>query len=296
MRFLLQPAGEDAERPVEAARAAHAAGLDGVLLAPSEELPAPLVTAAYVAASVPDVLIAAEVPIGDRHPVEVAEEALVADQASGGRLILVARPAPGAEDAYAEALDLVRVATVARPFRFAGERWTVPARLPENSDAHDDLLRVTPPPARARLELWCSGVPVAVAAEHDLGHVAEAQPANGTVAAAAERAPVERIAERGTRSAAGTDARIAADDGPRSGTTGAAFESGVLVDRRARRDRWIGAGALVERLRAGRVEIGQDWSVVVAPIAAAAEIGGEVRPRVQLDRLPEGLEQHWASA
>jgi hypothetical protein len=255
MRFLLEPDGVDAERPLEAARAAHAAGLDGVLLAAGEALPAPLVTAAFVAASVPDILIAAELPIGDRHPLEVAEEALVADQASGGRLIVVACPAPGAEDAYDEALDLIRVATVARPFRFAGERWTVPARLPENSDAHDELVRVTPAPAGVRLELWCAGVPVAVAADRGLGHLAEAPVANGVVAAAVP----------------------------------------AVSEPRARRERWTGAAQLVEGLRAGRAEVGQDWSVVVAPLAAVAAIGAEVRPRVQLDRLPDGLERHWDS-
>lgn len=258
MRFLLQPAGPDAERPVEAARAAHAAGLDGILLAAHEALPAPLVTAAYVAASVPDVLLAAEVAIGDRHPLEVAEEALVADQAGGGRLIVVARPARGAEAAYAEALDLIRTAVVARPFRFRGERWRVPANLPENGDAHDALVRVTPAPARARLELWCGGVPEAVAAARGLGHLADP--------------PGEREAPA-PEDPAGRD---------------------PVLDPRAGRERWDGPDALVERLRAARATTGRDWAVVVGPIAAAAAIGRQVRPRVQLDRLPTGLERHWA--
>ena len=30
-----------------------------------------------------------------------------------------------------------------------------------------------------------------------------------------------------------------------------------------------------------------------APLAAAAELGAVVRPRVQIDRLPPGLEEFW---
>lgn len=253
MRFLLQPAGADAARPVEAARAAADAGLDGVLLAAHDDLPAPLLTAAFVGGAVPDVLIAAEVALGDRHPLEVAEEALVADQACGGRLILVVRPASGVEDAFAEALDLLRVAIVPRPFRFRGERWRVPANLPENVDAHDELVRVTPAPARARLELWCSGVPVAVAAARGLGHLAEAADAPST---------------------------------PASGGPG--------HDPRGRRVCGGDPEGLVRELRASRAATGQDWAVVRVPAADAGAIGRRVRPRVQLDRLPEGLEAHWA--
>jgi len=219
MRLLLEPVGAERELPVAVARAALAAGLDGVLLTASDTLAAPLVTAAYVAASVPDLLVAAEVALGDRHPVEVAEEMLTVDQATQGRLIAVARPADGAEEHFAEALEIVRAAATARPFAFAGERWTVPARLAENTDAHDELVRVMPPPARARLELWWAG---------DLA-----------------------------------------------------------------RERYDGAAALVARLRAGRERAGWDWVAVAAPADAAAEIGARVRPRVQLDRLPDGLEDHW---
>lgn len=256
MRFLLQPADADAGRPVEAASAAADAGLDGVLLAAHDELPAPLLTAAFVGGAVPDVLIAAEVVLGDRHPLEVAEEALVADQACGGRLILVVRPAVDCADAFAEALDLLRVAIVPRPFRFRGERWRVPANLPENVDAHDELVRVTPAPARARLELWCSGVPVEVASDRGLGHVADADAENLGTGPVASAVPSH--------------------------------------DPRARRQGWSAPDELVRELRASRTATGQDWAVVRAPIAVAGAIGRQVRPRVQLDRLPEGLEAHWA--
>ena len=54
-----------------------------------------------------------------------------------------------------------------------------------------------------------------------------------------------------------------------------------------------GPAALVARLREGRASFGQDWAVVRAPLAAAVELGAVVRPRVQIDRLPPGLEEFW---
>ena len=65
---------------------------------------------------------------------------------------------------------------------------------------------------------------------------------------------------------------------------------------RARRERWTDPERLVARLRAGRETFGQDWCVVRAPVSAVPEIGRHVRPRVQLDRLPEGLEERWSRA
>jgi hypothetical protein len=62
---------------------------------------------------------------------------------------------------------------------------------------------------------------------------------------------------------------------------------------RARDEQWEGGRQLVARLRAGREAFGQDWAVVCAPASAAAEIGRYVRPRVQLDELPPGLQDHW---
>lgn len=148
MRFLLE--NPDAVRAAEAARDA---GLDGVLLA---DLPAPLITAAALAGQVEDVLVAAEVTLGDRHPLELAEEAIVTDLALGGRLILVVRPAEGAEERFDEALDLLRLCLTPRPFRFEGRFWRVPANLPQNVWLPEEQVRVTPSPPRARLELWTS--------------------------------------------------------------------------------------------------------------------------------------------
>jgi len=97
MRFLLEPPEvEDLDALVAAAEAVRASGLDGILLAPTTALPAPLVAAAALAARVPNIRIAAQVEVGEGHPLEVAEEAAVVDVASGGRLILVAAAARAA--------------------------------------------------------------------------------------------------------------------------------------------------------------------------------------------------------
>lgn len=149
MRFLLE--NDDA---VAAAEAACSAGLDGVLLAESAALPAPLIAAAALAGQVDDVLVAAEVPLADRHPLELAEEAIVTDLALGGRLILVVRRAAGYEERFDEAFHLLHLCLTPRPFRFEGRYWKVPANLPPNTWLAEEEVRVTPSPPRARLEVW----------------------------------------------------------------------------------------------------------------------------------------------
>ena len=261
MRFLLEPPGTaDLAVLTGAAEAARAAGLDGVLLAESAALPAPLVAAAALAGRVADVLVAAEIGLGDRHPLEVAEEAVVTDLALGGRLVLVVRPASGCDDRLAEAVDVLRHAFTPRPFRFEGEHWRVPANLPQNIWLPEEQVRATPTPPRARLELWTAGAAGRPAAlERGLGHLADA----------------------------GDDPAGLASD------WNTAASPATLGAPRARRAAWEGAGALVARLREGREAFGQDWAVVAAPPEAAAALGSVVRPRVQLHRLPPGLEEFW---
>jgi alkanesulfonate monooxygenase SsuD/methylene tetrahydromethanopterin reductase-like flavin-dependent oxidoreductase (luciferase family) len=260
VRFLLEPSGTaDLAALTRAAENARAAGLDGVLLAESEQLHAPLVAAAALAGRVADVLVAAEVALGDRHPVEVAEEAAVTDLALCGRLILAVRPAEGRENRFAEAVDLLRHAFTPRPFRFEGEHWRVPANLPQNEWLPEERARVTPAPPRARLELWTAGAAArATALARGLGHLADA-----------------------------------ADDSAALASDWAAAGEASLGAPRARREHWDEAGALVRRLREGRESFCQDWAVVAAPADAASEIGSLVRPRVQLHRLPPGLEEFW---
>jgi alkanesulfonate monooxygenase SsuD/methylene tetrahydromethanopterin reductase-like flavin-dependent oxidoreductase (luciferase family) len=253
MRFLLEPAeARTLDDVVRAGEAAHREGLDGVLLTANEALPAPLVTAAALAARVPDIRIAVEAPLGDRHPLELAEEAAIVDVQSGGRLILVVRPAGGRDAAYAEALDLLRLCFAAAPFRFDGEHWRVPANLEQNVHNPERRVRMLPSPAQPRLALWTAGAGRAAGAARGLCHLADA------------------------------DEPWQEDDSPAS-----------LGAPRARRDRWDGPEALLARLRAGRERFGQDWAAVAAGLDAVPDLGAIVRPRVQIDRLPDGLEAFW---
>jgi alkanesulfonate monooxygenase SsuD/methylene tetrahydromethanopterin reductase-like flavin-dependent oxidoreductase (luciferase family) len=264
MRLLLEPADADSLDALAAAgEAARSSGLDGILIGRTPLVSAPLVAAAALAARVGSIRIAAEVEVGEAHPIEVAEEAAVVDVASGGRLILVATPAPGREARFGEALDLVRTALSPAPFLFEGPTWRVPANLPANEHNLERRARLTPSPAQPRLEVWGAGAGREAALARGLGYLA---------------GPDDDPADL-----AGAWWRAAAALGPAG--IGAA---------RARRERYDGdAAALVARLRGGREAFGQSWAVVRAPGAAALTISRWVRPRVQTDRLPEGLEAHW---
>lgn len=255
MRFLLeQPADPALDELVALAGAAAGAGLDGVLLPE-------LVSASAVAARVDDVLVAAEVELGVRHPIEIAEEAAVTDLVAGGRLVLVVRPAPGAETRFAEELDVVRHALAPRPFRFEGASRRVPANIAQNDRLPEHRVRVTPAPAQVRLEVWGAG-PAArdTVLSRALGHLADADEELAVLAAAWRQ----------------TEAMPAAIGAPRGA-----------------RVAWDGSRSLLERLRAGRRAFDQDWACIRAPAHAAAVIGSVVRPRVQIERLAPGLEEFW---
>jgi len=263
MRLLLEPEPvADLDVLHAHALAAHAGGLDGLMLRQAQSLPAPLIAAAALASRIGDLLLAVEVELGERHPFELAEEVAVVDLASAGRLILVARPAPGAEADYAEALDLLRTALTARPFRFEGKRWRVPANLPENEFGLEHEVRLMPPPAQVRLEVWGTGAGREAALERGLGHLADA-----------DADPIEL---------GGAHDRAAAALGP-----------AAIGAPRARRDTLTDPDGLVHRLRDGRTAFGQDWAVVAGGPDDAAVLGTRVRPRVQLHRLNPALEALW---
>jgi alkanesulfonate monooxygenase SsuD/methylene tetrahydromethanopterin reductase-like flavin-dependent oxidoreductase (luciferase family) len=115
--------------------------------------PAPLVAAGWLAPRTSGIRIAAEVSAGP-HPVALAEEAAVADLATGGRLVLAVRGDD--EELLGETVDLLLLALAARPFVHDGTRWRVPARLPEHEHV-EERLRVTPAPAQLELPVWVTG-------------------------------------------------------------------------------------------------------------------------------------------
>jgi hypothetical protein len=140
----------------------------------------------------------------------------------------------------------------------------VPARLPQNVHGTPALARVTPAPFQPRLELWTSGAPDGTGPRRGLGHLAGADDDPDRLAA------------------------MWADAGRTLGPA-------AIGAPRARREPGRDAATLLERLRAGRAAFGQDWAIVAAPAAAVPTIAAQVRPRVQLDSLPPGLEDEWAA-
>jgi alkanesulfonate monooxygenase SsuD/methylene tetrahydromethanopterin reductase-like flavin-dependent oxidoreductase (luciferase family) len=201
------------------ARSAEALGFDAVWL-DERDLGAPLVVAAAVAAQTTALRLIACVDAGP-HPVTLAEETIVADLASNGRLVLIVR---GDDvDLLGETVEVLQLAFAARPFRHDGPRWRIPAGMPEHEPL-GERLRVTPAPAQLLLPLWTAG---------------------------------------------------------RAGAAVARMR-GITMPRIAHY-----ADADVQRLRADEPDL------AVLDTADLKHVAAHVRPRVQLDALPDGLEADW---
>ncbi len=71
---------------------------------------APLIEAAFALGADPLAHVTAVVEVGDRHPMEIAEEVAVVRLLGAKRLTLAFRPAPGTEERFQEAVTLVETA------------------------------------------------------------------------------------------------------------------------------------------------------------------------------------------
>jgi alkanesulfonate monooxygenase SsuD/methylene tetrahydromethanopterin reductase-like flavin-dependent oxidoreductase (luciferase family) len=233
----------------------------------------PLVVVASLAPRTAGIRVAASVDAGP-NPVALAEEAAVADLALGGRLVLVV----GSEDAEVlrETVELLFHAFAARPFAHDGPRWRSPARLPEHEHA-EPRMRVTPPPAQLEPTIWLRGS------------------AGPEVASAGGLAFVAGAGDP----RAGWDALET-----RLGLAAHRVRRPALVPVEVGADGGFDVPSLVDALRREQAEWGMDVAVLELPSSldhaprarALRAIASEVRPRVQLDRLPAGLEQHWNDA
>jgi hypothetical protein len=121
---------------------------------------------------------------------------------------------------------------------------------------------MTPPPLQPRLQIWCAGPTHSVAMERGLGHLADAD---------------SNVADLAT-------AWRAADTVP-----------AALGAPRARRLDAGPADTLLAALVEGRAAFDQDWAAVLGDGTDAQVVGREVRPRVQIESLPHGLENLWSS-
>lgn len=276
MRFGLVIETLDVDRPlddlVEQAAAAERVGFDVVWLTESPTLPAPAIAAGALAPHVPTVRVGIDLVAGV-NPVYLAEEAAVADQCLGGRLVLAVRSADVA--LLAETVDVLMAATTARPFRHDGARWQIPANLPDNQVNRQDRVRITPATVQLELPIWVSGPNGASVA------VDRCLPFVGDLPAPALATEWQR-AEIALGPAVHRMRRVAVRDVP-------VTTDGELDDE-----------ALVATLRADYRAWGLEIALLRMPGGSAAagsgifdRLAGEVMPRLQLDLLPPGLEDYW---
>lgn len=213
---------------------------------------APLVVAAALGPVTGTLRIGVEVDLGAVNPLHVAEDAIVADLALGGRLVLGVRPA---SDRCDEAVALLLHALAPRPFAFAGPAWPTPAHREGNVFNLEDRLRVTPAPAQLELPVWVVGAPEVAAAQGLASVAADGEPGDGTAALRLRRPALRAVP---------TD-----------------FDPAALVAALHAEQRGWGLDTVLLRLD------GPSRAV------ALARVGSRVRPRLQMDRLPDGLVEHW---
>lgn len=253
------------------ARHVDAATLDLFFLRSSTGRPAEALTAAASCASVaPALQMGALVHVTASNPVYVAEERNVVDQLLGGRLVLALEAGLGAGDRLAEWTEVLLLAAGTVPFRHEGSHHRIPAGLPANSVNPEHKLVITPQPFGLDPQLWVSGPDAARVAE-DLGLSLLEQPDDQAqwadlAAALGRRALRLRRPAFRTWDPAREDARDLAVR---------------LV--RERDDAGLDTVLVGIAAQAG----GEEWR------GALAELASVVRPRVQMYRLPEGLESFW---
>jgi len=132
--------------------------------------PAPAVAGAAIAARTSAMRIGILGILGLVHPLYVAEDAAVVDNASNGRVVfgpMNATPAemagygvdPAEYDArFAESVEVLMKAWSANPFRHEGRFWSIPANMPEHGEAATaEKLTSTPKPAQLELPMWMAG-------------------------------------------------------------------------------------------------------------------------------------------
>jgi alkanesulfonate monooxygenase SsuD/methylene tetrahydromethanopterin reductase-like flavin-dependent oxidoreductase (luciferase family) len=272
-------AGAVSEAPATVAAEAEDAGLDLILLEPgAAAMPAAaqaLTSAAFVSARTSTLRVAVCAPIGP-HPVLIAEQAAVADNASGGRLALVLSHDGSDVAELIEAAEVVLAALAPRPFCHRGARWSVPGAVESNRG--ERLISVMPNPAQLELPVWLLGETAPQAGrELGLSHVArsadsaelaadawsETETALGRIAAHLRRPAIREL-----------DCSAAGD-----------FDHEALTLALVReRERW---GVDVALLRLPR-ELDQG-----ARRRAIRRLASFVRPHLQMDRVPAHVADYW---
>jgi alkanesulfonate monooxygenase SsuD/methylene tetrahydromethanopterin reductase-like flavin-dependent oxidoreductase (luciferase family) len=143
------PAGGE----VELAVAAESVGLPFVHVAAATGTES--VIAATVVAATNTVRVIVGVNLGDEHPVTLAEEIVVLDNLSNGRIGVIGEIGSLDTEAATEDVTLLRASWVGRPIRHRGRRWQVPAGIAGHIGPN--AVMVTPSPAQLEVPLWIAG-------------------------------------------------------------------------------------------------------------------------------------------
>ncbi|MCR3718768.1 MULTISPECIES: LLM class flavin-dependent oxidoreductase [Prauserella salsuginis group] len=253
------------------AAAVEAAALDLVWLdaADGQESPeAALVAAASCAEGTRTLLVGAGTSVTGHNPLYLAEERHVADQLLGGRLVLGLR---GDDyDRLSEWTGFLLSAAANVPFFHRGAEHAVPAGLPQHTVNPEQRVRVMPAPQSLEPPLWLLGdAATPVAAQYALSPVVER---DGS-------AVWRRVADR-----LGSAARRLRRPAFRAWDPGREDAAALATRLRAERDDW---GLDTALLRLDPATGSAAWRAAVADLASV------VRPRLQQDRLPAGLEELW---
>ena len=269
------PSADPLQSLVAQAQEAEAAGIDTAWLPADGDSVNALLSAAALAAQTTTLRLAAAVTVGG-HPLGIAEAAAVADNCSNGRVILVLQDC-GDAGLLAETTDVIISAAAPRPFRHEGERWRIPANLPEN-DQPEERIILTPTFVQTDLPVWLQGAGAAAVARE-----------RGLPCVAAEGDDPQQTA----RCWSETEAAL--------GRSAARLRRVGSFDLRASDDGRFDDDRLVQELLGARRLWGLD-TAVLRPAAtlgdhgrarAVARLVRHVRPRVQLHELPAGLGAHW---
>jgi hypothetical protein len=276
MRLALALSGSTLESLATQAVAAEAAGIDIAWLESDDRGQTGFLQAAALSARTTSIRLAASVPVGE-HPLAIAEAAAVADNCSNGRLILILEDRLGDPELLAESADVVLAGLTTRPFNHRGARWTIPAQLPEN-DQHEARVIVTPHSVQPELPVWLMG-PSADEVARTRGL---------TVVATADADPADL-----TRAWTAAETML--------GSSVVRLRRPGVFELELSGEGTFDDDALVAMLTSAQRGWGMDIAVLRPPretadsvVAAIADrVSSHVRPRVTMDALAVGLEQHW---
>lgn len=184
MRFGLGPFGIETlaeggpaayESLFATAELGERSGFDSIWLAERHfsadgHCPSPFTVAAALGAKTRAMRVGVFAVLGLVHPLYVAEDAAVADNALNGRLIFAPSNAAHAEMVgygvlpadyearFDESLEVVLSAFAPNPFRHEGRFWRIPANMPEHGEAAaNERVASTPKPAQLELPVWPTG-------------------------------------------------------------------------------------------------------------------------------------------